>query len=95
MLGLGGLVVVGPFSKTGNTNQEIKKAAFTKFCHQSRSFREKYKSSDQFVLLYPDGSLTQYLPDKSEEFSILRYRNFLDPRKRFDRLRLYLCEKSK
>jgi len=35
------------------------------------------------------------LPDKSEEFSIVGYRNYLDPQKRFDRLRLYLCDKGK
>jgi hypothetical protein len=42
--------------------------------------------------LYPDGKKVHYLPDGKEEFSINGYRNFLDPKKRFDRLRLYLCE---
>ncbi|KAK3599013.1 hypothetical protein CHS0354_007480 [Potamilus streckersoni] len=39
-------------------------------------------------------ALIQYLPDKSEKCSILGYRNFLDPLKHFDRLHLYLCEKT-
>ncbi|XP_069126951.1 uncharacterized protein [Argopecten irradians] len=92
--GCGGIVVVGPFNKTGDTSEEIKTAAFDKFRQQNRYFRNKYKKVTQFHLVYPDGSVVKQLPDNSAAFSILAYRNYVDPQKRFDRLRLYLCEKS-
>lgn len=92
----GGLVVVGPFSTTSNTAEEIRLAAFEKFSQQNRIFRKKYKSSDQVYLLFPDGSRVEGLPNKKDGmFSIIAYRNFVDPTKRFDRLRLYLCDKGK
>lgn len=94
MSGCGGLVVVGPFTKTGNTSEQIKNAAFEKLSQQNRSFRQKYKSSDQFYLLYQDGTKVTSLPDNSDEFSIQGYRDFIDASKRFDRLRFYLCEKG-
>ncbi|XP_062589045.1 uncharacterized protein LOC134250694, partial [Saccostrea cucullata] len=87
----GGIVLVGPFNTEGNTTEEIKKAAFEKFSMQNRPFKQKFKSHTQFVLVYPDGKKVDMLPDGKEEFSILKYRNFLDPKKRFDRLRLYIC----
>jgi hypothetical protein len=93
--GYGGFVSVGPFLKTENTSEEIKTAAFTKFSQVSQQFRQKYKSKDDFYLTYPDGSMVNLLPDKSDTFSIIGYRNFLDPTRRFDRLRLFLCEKGK
>ncbi|XP_033758492.1 uncharacterized protein LOC117340824 [Pecten maximus] len=90
----GGLVVVGPFSTTTNTSEEIRLAAYEKFCRQNRMFRKKYKSSDQLYLLFPDGSRVEGLPNRKDaNFSIIEYRNFVDPTKRFDRLRLYLCDK--
>ncbi|XP_069109861.1 uncharacterized protein [Argopecten irradians] len=90
--GCGGIVVVGPCEKSGNTSEELKNLAFMKFQQLNSSFRRKYKNSKQFMLLYPDGSPVGKLPDNSEEFSIEGYRNLLDPTKRFDRLRLYICE---
>ncbi|XP_061191786.1 uncharacterized protein LOC133200045 [Saccostrea echinata] len=87
----GGIVLVGPFNTEGNTTEEIKKAAFEKFSMQNRLFKQKFESHTQFVLVYPDGKKVDMLPDGKEEFSILKYRNFLDPKKRFDRLRLYIC----
>ncbi|XP_033747514.1 uncharacterized protein LOC117332638 [Pecten maximus] len=87
----GGLVVVGPFSTTTNTSEEIRLAAYEKFCRQNRMFRKKYKSSDQLYLLFPDGSRVEGLPNRKD--ANIEYRNFVDPTKRFDRLRLYLCDK--
>lgn len=91
----GGLVVVGPYSRNDNNKNQIKDDAYSKFCSLNRLFRQKYKSSDNFVLVYPDGTPVNALPDESAEFSIDGYRKFLDPKMKFDRLRLYLCEKCK
>ncbi|KAK3107016.1 hypothetical protein FSP39_005117 [Pinctada imbricata] len=90
----GGIVVVGPFAKTGNTSDDIRKAAYKKFCQQNRNFKQLFKSHKKLYLVYPDGTLVEKLPDGKEVFSILGYRDFLDPKKRFDRLRLYLCSKQ-
>ncbi|XP_069110000.1 uncharacterized protein, partial [Argopecten irradians] len=92
--GLGGNVVVGPFSKSGNTSDLIKKAAFEKFRCVNRIFRSKYSKLESVCLVYGDGSEVVKLPDNSADFSIEGYRNFIDPRKRFDRLRLFLCAKE-
>lgn len=58
---------------------------------QNVNFQKLYKKSSDFVLVYPDGRLATTLPDSSEKFSIDGYRNFLDPKMKYDRLRLYLC----
>lgn len=95
LTGCGGLVSVGPFPKTSNVSKEIRDAAFEKFAAQNRTFREKHRSANNFVLVYPDGSLVDKLPGSQEDFSLIGYRNSIDPHKRFDRLRLYICRKSK
>lgn len=86
---------MGPFSKSEKTAEAIKKAAFDKFRCVNRMFRQKYSKADRFFLVYGDGSVVDKLPDKSQDFTIEGYRNFLDPHKRLDRLRLFLCEKGK
>lgn len=94
--GTGGtVVVVGPFIKKTNTAEEIRNAAFLKFTQQNKGFARKYKYEEKFHLVYPDGSIVENLPDGAAEFSLEGYRNFVDPQKRYDRLRLYLCEKSR
>lgn len=90
----GGLVSVGPFHIEESTTDDIKEAAFTKFKIQNVNFRKLYKKSSDFVLVYPDGRLATTLPDSSEKFSIDGYRNFLDPKMKYDRLRLYLCTRG-
>lgn len=49
----------------------------------------KHRSANNFVLVYPDGSLVYKLPE-SQNFLLLGYRNSIDPYKRIYRLRLYL-----
>lgn len=93
--GTGGTVVVGPFIKKTNTAEKIRNAAFLKFTQQNKGFARKYKYEEKFHLVYPDGSIVENLPDGSAELSLEGYRNFVDPQKRYDRLRLYLCEKSR
>lgn len=93
--GTGGTVVVGPFNKKTNTAEEIRNAAFLKFTQQNKVFARKYKYEEKIHLVYPDGSVVENIPDGSAEFSLEGYRNFVDPQKRFDRLRLYLCKKSR
>lgn len=90
----GGLVSVGPFHIEESTTDDIKEAVFTKFKIQNVNFRKLYKKSSDFVLVYPDGRLATTLPDSSEKFSIDGYRNFLDPKMKYDRLRLYLCTRD-
>lgn len=89
------MVIVGPFPKEGNVSDDIKKAAFEKFSDQNRVFKPKYNSNELFHLLYPDGSIVNKIPGSDEPFSIKGYRDSIDPQRRFDRLRLFLCTKGK
>jgi len=57
-----------------------------------RDVRKRLKTAEQMTLVYPDGTKVISLPDGSDEFSIKGYRDFLDPNKKYDRLRLYLVE---
>jgi len=79
---------------TEHTAEAIKDAACEKFRCVNRLFRKKYKNNDELCLVYSDGTVVDKLPDKSETFTLQGYRNFIDPKKRFDRLRLFLCEKG-
>ncbi|XP_069111435.1 uncharacterized protein [Argopecten irradians] len=90
----GGIVVIGPFMKTENTALNIRDEAFKKFSTQNKLFQRRYKRSDEFFLLYPDGSKVKKLPDNSSNFTLKGYRDYLDPKRRYDRLRLYLCHKD-
>lgn len=81
---------MGPLHIEEATTDDIKEAAFEQFKIQNVNFQKLYKKSSDFVLVYPDGRL----PDSSEKFSIDGYRNFLDPKMKYDRLRLYLCTRG-
>lgn len=91
---VGGMVTVGPFSKYDHVAQNIRDAAFEKFCATNRQFRHKFKKahSTRFSLVYEDGTIVSKLPDGSGDFTLSAYRQFLDPKLKYERLRLYLCE---
>lgn len=94
--GIGGKVMVGSIPKEGDTVQQIKRDAVRKFSQVNKNFDDKYGDNPhKFVLVYPDGSEVTGLPDKKTKFSLKGYKEFLDPRMKYDRIRLYLCEKSK
>lgn len=77
---------MGPLHIADATADDIKEAAFKKIKIQNVNFQKLYKKS-----VYPDERLATTLPDSSEKFSIDGYRSILDPKKKYDRLRLYLC----
>ena len=90
----GGIISVGPFEVKENTVSEITIAAFNKFRSQNINFRRMYKNCEDVILLYPDGTVVRTLPDGSGTFTLEDYRAFLDPKMKYDRLRLYLCTKG-
>jgi hypothetical protein len=92
--GIGGVVTVGPISKTANSAKEIKQLAYEKFSYICRPFRKKFDKIQKVELVYPDGALVDNLPDGSQLFTLKGYTDFVDPMKRYDRLRLYLCDAS-
>ncbi|XP_033761559.1 uncharacterized protein LOC117343326 [Pecten maximus] len=86
----GGLIVVGPFDKDADCVTEIRDEAFRKFQSLHREFRKQYHTAHDMTLVYPDGSKVCGLPDGSADFSIKGYRDYLDPHKKYDRLRFFL-----
>jgi len=89
---IGGEVKVGPLQKHLNTANIIRKLAFTKFQQTNQRFKRLHQDEEEFVLVYKDGSKVDQLPDQSGEFTLFSYRKFIDPKMKYERIRLFLCE---
>ena len=87
----GGEVKIGPLSKTENTVGKIRRLAFTKFCQINQRFGRLYESETEFTVVYSDGKQVEKLPDGTTEFSLYGLRQYIDPKMKYERIKLFLC----